>query len=653
MIAAAGAAGAVLPARIEDYALSVLLHDIGKLWERSSDAPRPEPAELHLYCPRHPETNAFTHTHAALSARFIEEMVGIPGAARWGPRHHLPDPASREELCAALADLLVLGEVGRDESRDAPAAATTPLRTVFGSLTGAEAGPRVLPLARLDHLPDAVVPRVVVPVSREDYRFHWNHFLAAAGKAGTPLRDLEAWMALLETFVSRVPAASTNRQLRSEPDVDLFTHSRCVAAAAVALYRGPLGPRELLESIQRLEGRGGDGKPPPLCALLEGRIAGARRIAGGRSPGASPREAFGRALFLDLLTEGAAHRVLRRLGLPASSLLEAQGGRFLILAPSGPAVEEARNEVEEALAGALRGEAGLELEAAELSAGDFCAGLAARLIALDAELDRALERRLSRLARRDHARVFGPGDPGGAECASCGGAVEAAGASPAGPAARCGLCASLEELGEALIERRPLVRRGPSGEESGYRAALGRLGEVVEPAARAPADGIAAPLRSRIFLPARGDPEAFSSRRAVALSVRAPRREELLGRLPGSGPGLARALVLEETLRGLFSGWEQPAGAGKQKPVAVLASSAEGLVAAGEREAVSDFLSRFEEAFRLLASNPALALEARLDEESGGRIGLREMQERVRTRAPAAHVRAAALDLARFLSGEG
>jgi hypothetical protein len=400
------------PARIEDYALSVLLHDIGKFWERSSDAPRPSPAELQLFCPHVTETGAFTHFHAALSGRFIEDAVGIPGAGRWGPKHHQPDPASREETCASIADLLVAGDLEPDESRDAPNAASAALHAV-GSLPqeGAPAEPRLLPLVRLDTLPDSLVPKAVVPLSREDYRFHWNHFLAALDKIGGRSADLRTWAALLEVFASRIPAAATNRQHKTIPDVDISSHSRAVAAVAVGLLLGPLSQAELLALRAQVHGPGTGKLDLPLVRLLAAEIVGLDGFLALDGAGPEATEFLrGRALFLDLLADGCARRLAALLRLPATSVLHRSGGRFILLAPANASWEAARDELDEVLAGAAGGELGLEAAVVPLTLSDFRAGLGRPWAGLEEDLDDAIGSRIPRLARRSYERIFGPVD---------------------------------------------------------------------------------------------------------------------------------------------------------------------------------------------------------------------------------------------------
>ncbi len=401
----AAVSAAPSPARIEDYALSALLHDVGKFWERSSEAPAPSPAELHLFCPRVGEAGSHLHPHAALSSRFIREMVGIDGAERWGPRHHLPDETSREEICAQIGDLLAHGAGEPDESRDAPGAAAAPLVSLLR-----ESGPRFLPFVRLGAGAEAVFPRASVPLSREDYRFHWNHFVQAVEKAA-PRSDLDAWLKLLEEFAARIPAGSTSRQLRAIAEIDLFTHSRLAAAIAVALYRGPLALPRLLALRSALLSPRPDEPEDVISSLVAGEIAGHREFLESPPGGEDDRieSLVRRAGFLHDLTRLAARAIARGWELPSTSILWMEHGRFCLLAPAGADAA--------ALCGSLAAMseegagAGLDVVAAAagLSLGDFRSGLATAWARLEESLRQAKREQIARRAKSDYARVFASG----------------------------------------------------------------------------------------------------------------------------------------------------------------------------------------------------------------------------------------------------
>ena len=674
-------AAAPVPLRIEDYALSVLLHDIGKFWERASDAPRPSPADLQAYCRQGQGSGVYTHLHAAFSGRFIAETVGIPGANLWGPRHHGPAPAGREELCAQLADWISHGEVESDESRDASAASTTALRSVLSSVTlgGISTEPRFLPLVRVDHLPEALLPKAVAPVSREDYRFHWNHFLNAIDKLGSPQRDLETWCALLDVFASRIPAASTNRQLKSQPDVDLATHSRAVAAIACALYRGPFSEKDLLalrtefhspvpvpgsasargsataaqnlaiqgRAMQYSANHGWTGRP--LVRLVGLRIAGARHFLDALEGSPDPSILRGGSFFLELLSEAAARSFAGRLGLPVTSVIHRSAPLCIILVPAGAPWEVGRDALDGILQQETGTALGIEGAAVDLSLSDFRSGAARPWLALETALGDALRDRTARLARKAYDGIFGTLEE------KCG----------------RGLTESLEDLGARMDTCRFLALRDGSAAPSpsaGYSRVLQALGFPVEPFA--PGDGLGAgsldgiravwslgrleleelsvlrgkgPATLGLFvthehvapqraaaapLPASLPPALGASRAALVpgadavlrASVNGLRRVMALG-LPAGGSGFPRILCLLSELRRLLAGWRAAeAGRHPSGSLSVIASGIDSIVLAGRFPAVVDAAVGLREAFRAAAGHPvlwiSLGIEAARDGES-------------------------------------
>jgi hypothetical protein len=631
-------------ARIEDYALSLLLHDIGKFWERSSEAPSPTPQELQHFCPRHPETGSYVHLHAALSARFVSEVAGLPALSGWGPRHHLPDPASREELCGQLADWLAAGESAPDESRDAPAASSTPLRAPAPALlAGAPAGAggpagegRPFALGRLDGWEESLFPPLVAPVSREDYRFHWNHFTSAVDRLA-PEGDLETWSALLEVFGSRIPAAATNRRLKEIPDVDLFSHSRAVAALGAALYLSGLAQGELQALRSEFHAPRPSRLELPLVSLLAGKVVGRRRFLLSLPEGGAARSLRGRALFLDLLLEAAARRCLRRLGLPWTSLLWIGSDHFALLGPAGARLEAGRDEVEPVLERETRGELGLEAAALDLTLGDFRGGLAGAAARLEKLLAEAEAGRLARLAQADFERIFGSSD-GNAEEPEC----PACGAPAPGAGARSCLCASLEELGARAGEARFLVRRtGPASPE-GWPRLLADLGWPVDLEPHAGKEGLrvedieavyslgrleldplsrlraARPLTCGFRLLAAGCGEAeigLEGKPSGLLLARLEAEKEERAALLSGGAGLPRLIALSARARHLLAGWGVLGIARSGGRLACLGADAGGLLVSGEPGLVVGFAEALARGFSS-SSSPVFSL--RLGAGAGG-----------------------------------
>lgn len=184
-----------------------------------------------------------------------------------------------------------------------PAARGARLRSVFGSI-GTEAGqaapkPRYLPLKELALSQAVLFAEESAAVTSEGYAQHLKRFHAAAAAAGS---NLEALLAVYQRYLWCVPG--------SEADVSLYDEARMVAALAACLAEG------------------GEG-----AVLVGGDVSGVQEFIYTISSKGAAKMLRGRSFYLQLLTEAVLRFVLRRLGLPYSSVVYSGGGHFYLLAP--------------------------------------------------------------------------------------------------------------------------------------------------------------------------------------------------------------------------------------------------------------------------------------------------------------------------------
>src|SRR5579875_219108 len=308
----------------EAVVLAALLHDIGKVWQRTG-APLPTGYEAFQR-----EDVGAHGAHARWSAACYQEIV--PAAWRkggyWVLTHHQPtDPMAR---IVAAADRIAASEREDAEADGDPRRAR--LRSIFGRihLPGKTAVPDAdLPLVPLTLEREALFPqRDLPPVQTEEYRRLWEAFFAAA-RGLTALTDFEAYLtsllALLEQYTWCVPSAA----YRSVPDVSLYDHARVTAALAACLWqeyrRGELDDHHLAALLHE---RTAEGPDTPLFALIAGDLSGVQRFLYSIASAGAARTLRGRSLFLQLLSEAAADLVLRRLDLPLPNLLYTGGAKF-------------------------------------------------------------------------------------------------------------------------------------------------------------------------------------------------------------------------------------------------------------------------------------------------------------------------------------
>ncbi len=209
------------------------------------------------------------------------------------------------------------------------------------------------------------------------------------------LRDLEPDLAVQavtgfsEQFQTLVAASTMDR-----PDVSLHDHAAVTAAIACAIYRfhsrrGDLD-RSAIQDRKALKFRFVVGSLSGIQGFIFDLPAEQRRgIA---------RSYRGGSFYISALTEAVVQRLLRAIGLPTVNFVLNAGGRFVILADSGPvcleAIREQARQIEQWLVDTHVGLMGLNL-AWELTirGNDMLGGRFA-------EVYRALERQVEQAKRR-------------------------------------------------------------------------------------------------------------------------------------------------------------------------------------------------------------------------------------------------------------
>ena len=347
---------------VHDVAIGALLHDIGKLLQRSSSMRLTEEQKgrasdmLPVYKGRH------SHWHALWTDAFFDwvETEGLPWPKDVGPDwvrdlavyHHRPlqaYPEAPERIVTELvtvADRLASGYERRPrdieeemDERHRDRFRRTPLTAIFPSLSLGGLGP-----ARGGHhVPgelgaDAILPKPgregkeigdrtfsSYDDAWEGFRDGWRQIATTLGRNADACIFEEALLGLLERWLWSVPSSTID-----EPDVSLFDHSRAVAGFAAALFqfhraRDELTSADALRDRMRPRFRFlvGDlsGLQTTLFRFRRERIRGLNRILRGRS------------LKFQLIADAGTRLVLREFDMPWSAAFQTAGGRFLVLLP--------------------------------------------------------------------------------------------------------------------------------------------------------------------------------------------------------------------------------------------------------------------------------------------------------------------------------
>lgn len=389
--------------------LAALLHDIGKFWQRTGEQPDR----------KHPE----------LSAWFVRERLGDrwPEVEDAVSNHHLPNAASsrnpRLALTVALADWLSSGE-----RRDLPEGETgvpseDTLISIFSQLRGASK-PTSYPLIELP-ADGKLAPAAEVRANKADYALLWQAFASESKLVRREDFDLltDQLLAMLEKYALFVPSAAW----KSRSDISLYHHLKSTAAIAACLCRDGLDEKAVNDLLTTFDTGHGGGQP--VAHLVGGDVSGIQSFIYNLTSKGALKGLRGRSLYLQLLPEAIAGRVLDEFGLTRANIIYCGGGHFYVLVPACADVEQRLNEVarhvDMTLLDAHGGRLSVSVASRELRVADFrreTFGVA--WDGLHQQLAREKRRRFSRLFSASGAveTVLGPTGVGGepSACSVCG-----------------------------------------------------------------------------------------------------------------------------------------------------------------------------------------------------------------------------------------
>lgn len=365
-------------------ALAAYLHDLGKFAERARLPVSGEALDTHkqLYCPRQENAGRtwHTHVHAAYSAlafdlieRHLPALKGqdfSPFAAANRPgaddslinaaaAHHKPD--SFLQWIVATADRVASGfereaferynaaeditDTGRNHYQ------ARQLNLLEGIRLNGEHPASSAAFAFRQPL-RALSPAGLFPQRREtcesddnalaqdEYARLWDNFLTALEQIPPSHREsLPLWLdhfdSLWQTFTHAIPSATVKG---TRPDVSLYDHSRTAAALATALWRYHADHGHDRNTARDGMRSRSDWDEEKLL-LIQGDFFGIQAFvfaSGSQTHRNAARLLRGRSLYVSLIAECAALRVLEALDLPSTSQIVNAAGKFLIVAPNTP-----------------------------------------------------------------------------------------------------------------------------------------------------------------------------------------------------------------------------------------------------------------------------------------------------------------------------
>lgn len=360
--------------------LAALLHDIGKFLQRGSFSWLADKV-------KHPERSG---EFIGAFQNLFSDVVDVPLLRLLVEHHHegpsfRPDlsvqdlPPGRERTLAYLvseADNLSSAERGEAQAGYQDYR-TTPLAPVFARIelerpqnpTPLRYRPR--PLGKSSEIKD-IFPETFTEFAAgemnrllKDFGQHFSALSEGVNKA-----DFDCLLAHLLGILFRYTWCVPSNTQEAQPDVSLYDHLRTTAAIAACLY-------QYHEAHSTLDEKAIKNDEPKFLMVI-GDLSGIQSYIfdiASAGVGGVARRLRARSLFIQLLTEVAAHRILRESGIPLTNLVMQSGGKFYLLLPNLSKVREgigrAQREMDGWLLRELNGEIALNLGVIEFDRGGF------------------------------------------------------------------------------------------------------------------------------------------------------------------------------------------------------------------------------------------------------------------------------------------
>lgn len=324
---------------MDDYKIlkfASLFHDIGKFYQRADNLGK----SSHAYDSKYEKLDMSDYgksgAHSKWSADFVKDYFDdyVEDLVLY---HHNPSKSDFPELCKIVQKADHHSSKERISSEDKSDVLLTPLTSIFSriSLDGEKHDDLYVPLVELDFT-KALHPQSekikngwnLVP----DYQHLWNRFVDEFKLLEN--KDFESVLALLKKYTSTVPSAT----YYSESDISLYDHLKTTVAIANCRYL--FSKNEKLNQTDTQE----------VYRIINGDISGIQNfIYRVQTPedaqsGMSKR-LRGRSLYLTLLCESIASKIIFDLDLDSSNILLCGGGRFTIIAPNTQKTDEIVNKI--------------------------------------------------------------------------------------------------------------------------------------------------------------------------------------------------------------------------------------------------------------------------------------------------------------------
>lgn len=358
-------------------AIGALLHDVGKVVQRSRWQLSPQTMGLeHMLCPKG-KAGFYTHRHVLYTNEFFLQLgespwpgLNMSEIANLASYHH--SPSSPEQTIVQQADWLSAGQDRRDREEDtSPGYLKVPLRSLFSRLSLDQSPSDVswaYPVASA-YGRDNIFPQPESePKSLENqYSRLADDLLAGCRRLAECPEQLfvDSVLSLCRRHMANVPSTTMH-----EPDVSLFDHASTSAAFACSLLAYHTDTQTWEESALK-------DRAAPKFMLVSGDLGGIQDFLldlPHKQMGGLAKILRARSFYLTMITRAASRLLLHRLGLPACNCILDAGGRFVLLLPNTEEakriITQTRTEISQWLMANFSGRVALNLSDPLLLAGN-------------------------------------------------------------------------------------------------------------------------------------------------------------------------------------------------------------------------------------------------------------------------------------------
>ena len=355
--------------------LSALLHDIGKVYQRTGQKLPEEYIRENrdLYQPF--INGHYTHKHVLYTAKFIEDFKDYISnfflqeekaeysLINLSAKHHKPE--TPWEWIIHEADRLSSGFERRNLNEEikfekGETSANIPLLNIFEDISLNDRWKEdKLENYRFAYKLEVLSPKNIFPVERtnglatqEKYEKIWLSFIGSFKEISILKERPDIWLEALNTLMLKyflfipsatVGAGTTYSFVKILSDISLYDHSYFTASLASTLYLYHKNTDSLTEqSIKKLD--------ESKFLFIEGNFYGIQKFifaSGGETRKWAAKILRGRSFMVSLYTELVADYIMRQLGLPFVNLLFSAAGKFLIIAPNLRQVRDKLKTIED------------------------------------------------------------------------------------------------------------------------------------------------------------------------------------------------------------------------------------------------------------------------------------------------------------------